>query len=205
MALGYEISHLLNFVSKEYNRVSFHGTEARIIRMQAEFLGTPLLQKKTTVKGYEKEFRDAVRSLLPKGVKGMVFGDIFIQGHKDWIENVCGELGLDAVEPLWGRKTEDVLSEFIDAGFEAVVASAQAKFIDREWLGRKVDREFMEYLKSKNIDVCGENGQYHTIVTDGPIFKKRIKILETRTIERDGYWFLDTRRYHHENKAFKVV
>lgn len=192
---GYYISHLVNFISKKYQRVSFHGTEAKLIQMQAEALDVPVVQKETTPDGYEKEFKKAVRQLIPGGVKGMVFGDIYLEEHKHWVERVCGDLGIEAIEPLWGKNTEDILKEFIDAGFEAVVVSAQSKFVDKKWIGKRVDKEFLQYLKENNIDVCGENGEYHTVVVNGPGFNKGIKIENMRTIRRDGYWFLDTVKY----------
>ena len=196
MLSGYDISYLVNFVSKEYKRVSFHGTEAKLIQMQAESIGIRLLQKETTKDGYEQEFKEAIRSLIPDGITGMVFGDIYLQEHKDWTERVCSELGIEAVEPLWGKEPEEILSDFIDAGFEAVIVGAQSKFIHREWIGRQVDRNFMEYLKNRNICPCGENGEYHTLVINGPIFNKRIEIIEAKTINRNNLWFLDTCKYH---------
>ena len=192
---GYKISHLVNFISQEFKRVSFHGTESRLIQLQSQSLGIPLLQKETTWNGYEQEFRGAVRSLLPEGIKGMVFGDIYLQEHKDWVERVCGDLGIEAVEPLWDKNPENVFTDFIDAGFEAIIVSAKAELIDEGWIGQRVDRKFMEYLKAKNIDLCGENGEYHTLVVDGPLFNRRIEIVESRTISRDNYWFLDTGKY----------
>lgn len=192
---GYNVSHLLNFISKEHKRVSFHGTEAKLIQLQAEAIGIPLLQKETTWNGYEQEFKDAVKSLFPDGVTGMVFGDIYLQEHKDWVERVCRELGIEAIEPLWGQDTERILLDFIDAGFEATIVSAKSDLFDDKWIGRKLDREFLSHLKDNNIDPCGENGEYHTLVTDGPMFQKKIKIAKSQPITRDGYWFLDTLEY----------
>ncbi len=192
---GYNISHLLNFISKEYKRVSFHGTEARLIQLQAEAIGIPLLQKETTWNGYEQEFKDAVKSLIPDGVKGIVFGDIYLQEHKDWVERVCRELGIEAIEPLWGQDQERVLLEFIDAGFEATIVSAKSDLFDDKWMGRKVSREFLSHLKDNNNDLCGENGEYHTFVTDVPTFQNKIKITKSKPIMRDDHWFLDTLEY----------
>ena len=192
---GYEISHLANFISQEFKRVSFHGTESRLIQLQSQAIGIPVLQKETTPNGYEQEFKEAVRSLLPEGIKGMVFGDIYLQEHRDWVERVCGELGIEAVEPLWGKSSEEVLTGFISAGFEAIIISAQAELIDKDWIGQRVDRDFMNYLKAKNVEICGENGEYHTLVLNGPLFKWRIEVNEGETIKRGNYWFLDTRQY----------
>ena len=105
------------------------------------------------------------------------------------------KIGIEAVEPLWEKNPEEVLSGFIDSGFEALIVSAQSKFIGQEWLGRRVDRKFLNYLKRKDIDICGENGEYHTLVVDGPIFRRRIEIIQSRTIKRENHWFLDTCRY----------
>jgi uncharacterized protein (TIGR00290 family) len=131
----------------------------------------------------------------------MVFDDIYLQEHKDWVARVCGELGIEAVEPLWGKNPEEVLSDFIDSGFEALIVSAQSEFIGQEWIGRRVDRGFMNYLRHRDIDICGENGEYHTLVVDGPIFGTRIEIIQSRTIERDNYRFLDTCRYRLVHKG----
>lgn len=195
MGKGYQISHLVNFISKEFHRVSFHGTEARLIQLQSQAIGITLLQKETTRDGYEQEFKEAVQSLIPSGVEGMVFGDLYLQEHRDWVERVCRDLGIKAIEPLWGKNTEDILSGFIQKGFEAVIVSAKSDLIDEHWIGRRVDKAFMEYLKKKDIDICGENGEYHTLVTNGPIFNGRVRLIESRIISRDNYWFLDTIRY----------
>ena len=192
---GYEISHLVNFISGDFHRVSFHGTEARLIQLQSEAIGIPLLQKETTWGRYEQEFKEAVRSLIPTGVEGMVFGDIYLQEHKDWVKMVCSDLGIEAVEPLWGKSTEEIICNFIDLGFEAVIVSAKADLIAEDWIGRRLDKAFIDYLRGENIDLCGENGEYHTLVTDGPIFNGRIQLIESRTINRDNYWLLDTTSY----------
>jgi diphthine-ammonia ligase len=195
LAQGYKISHLVNFVSQQYQRVSFHGTDKRLIQLQSQAIGIPVFQKETTFGNYTEDFKNAIRTLLPGGIKGMVFGDIYNDQHLAWVEGVCAELGIEAVEPLWGKSTESILTGFIDAGFEAVIVSAKAQLIDEEWLGRVVDRDFINYLKSRNVDLCGENGEYHTLVVGGPLFKRKIEITESRTIKREGYWFLDTIKY----------
>ncbi len=192
---GYSVSYLVNFISKEYKRVSFHGTEAKLIQLQAEVIGIPLLQKETTWDGYEQEFKEAVKSLLPNGVEGMVFGDRYLQEHRDWVERVCRELGIKAIEPLWGRDPEESLIEFIDAGFEALIVSASSSLFDEKWVGGKVDRDFLRYLQHNSIDVCGENGEYHTVVIGGPLFKKKINITKSRVIKREDRWLLDTIEY----------
>ncbi len=196
---GYKISHLVNFISEEHKRVSFHGIEARLIKLQSGLAGIQLVQDETTPDGYEQEFKNTVQGLIPQGIKGMVFGDLYLEEHKQWVERVCGELGIEAIEPLWKIDTEKTMNDFINEGFEAVVVSSQKKFVGKEWIGRKVNREFLEYLKTKpEVDICGENGEYHTFVVGGPLFKGEIDITQSQVIERNGYWFLDI-------KDFRVV
>lgn len=195
LAKGYRVSHLVNFISKKYHRVRFHGTEAKLIQLQAGAIGIPLLQKETKDDDYEPAFKKAVKSLLPNGITGMIFGDIYIQGHREWVERICGELGIKALEPLWGQDPERILREFINAGFEAIVISANANLMDKKWVGQRLDKKFLKYLKDHKIDRCGEQGEYHTLVINGPIFKKKIKIIKSKPILRDGYWFLDTIQY----------
>lgn len=199
---GYKVSHLVNFISAEYKRVAFHGIEARLIQAQADAIGIPLLQKEVHPDDYEPAFKDAVRSLLSTGIKGMVFGDIYLQEHRQWVTRVCQEMGIEAIEPLWGIRTEDILDEFIKNGFEAIVVSAKADTqfgpygIAKEWIGHKVDDEFIRYLKTKPyIDLCGESGEYHTFVVNGPLFKKPVIVDKRQVIKRDTPWgkwyFLD--------------
>jgi len=195
---GYTVSYLVNFISTEPQRVRFHGTDVKLIQMQSQAIGISLIQKETTWNGYEQDFKVAIADLIPRGVKGMIFGDIYVQEHLDWVERVCADLGIIAVEPLWGQNPENILSSFIDSGFEAVVVSAKSDLIDKDWIGRKADRSFMQYLSKRGIDFCGENGEYHTLVTGGPIFKQRMQLLDSRTINKDGYWLLDTVKYQFE-------
>jgi diphthine-ammonia ligase len=195
LAQGYKVSHLVNCVAKEYQRVNFHGTEKRLVQLQGEAVGIPVFQKETTFGNYEQDFKAAIRTLLPKGIKGMVFGDIYNDEHLKWVQGVCADLGIEAVEPLWGKSTDDVINDFLDVGFEAMIVAADARIIDEAWLGKKVDRDFINYLKSKNIDPCGESGEYHTLVVNGPLFERKIEITEGQTIRRGDYWFWDTVSY----------
>lgn len=192
---GYKIIFLVNFISKASKRVSFHGIESELIKTQSNLLGIPLHQKETTPGNYEYEFKDAVKSLEHYGIKGMVFGDIYLEEHRQWVQRVCNELVIEAIEPLWGRNTEELMQDFISNGFQAVVISGQEKFIDKEWIGRTVNKDFLEYLKTTDADICGEKGEYHTFVVSGPLFKGRIEITEKDLIRRNGYWFLDIKEF----------
>jgi len=197
---GYEVSHLVNFISREFRRVSFHGVRARLIRRQAQAMGIPLVQYTvpSDMSLYEQRFKEAVSVLKRKGVEGMVFGDIYLQEHRDWIERVCGELGITPILPLWGMAPEYVLSEFIEADFEAVVVAANAGIFSEEWLGRRIDHSFLAELKrlsqGRETDLCGEQGEYHTLAVDGPLFQLRLEVVFGVKVQRNGYWFLDIPR-----------
>jgi diphthine-ammonia ligase len=200
LARGYEVSYLLNFISREFRRVSFHGTRAHLISYQAQAIGIPLVQHTVLpdMALYERWFKEAVSGLKRKGAEGMVFGDIHLQEHRDWIERVCTEIGITPILPLWGKTPECVLSDFVQAGFEAIVISARADIFGEEWLGRRIDRSFLSDLKKlgqeKEVDVCGEQGEYHTLVLDGPLFRKRMQVTHGVRVQRNGYWFLDISR-----------
>jgi uncharacterized protein (TIGR00290 family) len=196
MLEGYDVAYLVNTVSKEYQRVRFHGIKDDVIQAQARAIGIPIFQKETSGENYESDFKKGVKSLIScKDIPFMVFGDIHLQSGLEWVEKVCKELGIKAIEPLWKIPTKEILLNFIDAGFEAYVTSCQAKLLGKEFVGRKLDKKFLEDASKLGIDVCGENGEYHTLVVDGPIFKQRLNILETKKVLRDGYWFLDIRKY----------
>ena len=195
---GYKIKYLLNFISKEYGRCCFHGIEGKLIKLQAELIGIPLIQKEVSqdMQEYEEEFKVAVSEL--KGIKAMVFGDIYLEEHKKWVERVCGDLGIAAVEPLWNSSPPSLVEEFIELGFKAIVVSCQADKFSKNFVGREVNKDLVNELKSRNICPCGENGEFHTLVIDGPVFKRRIKILKSEPVFKEGfwkYWFLDIKSY----------
>ena len=195
---GYNVKYLLNFISKEFKRCCFHGIEAKLIQLQAKLIGIPLIQKEVTadMQEYEKEFKVAVSGL--KDIKAMIFGDIYLEEHLNWVKRVCQNIGISAIEPLWNSLPSDLAEEFINLGFKAVVVSCQADKFGKDFVGREVDKELLDELKSRNICPCGENGEFHTLVVDGPIFERRIEILESEPVFKEGfwkYWFLDIKKY----------
>ncbi len=188
---GMKISHLVHFDRPN----NLHGVDPALIRVQAELAGIPIVQRKVDSKDFEREFKATVGSFAKNGTKGMVFGDIYLEPHKEWVDRTCGGLGIEAIEPLWGMETENIMRDFFDAGFETIVASGYRKLIDRKFIGRKMDGEFIEYLKSRKLDICGESGEFHTFVTAGPLFRGRIEITDSDVTNRDGFWFLDVKKY----------
>jgi uncharacterized protein (TIGR00290 family) len=188
---GMKVSRLVHF-DRPFN---LHGVSAEMIKQQAELAGIPLIQKNVGQDNFEHEFKETIGALAKNGTRGVVFGDIYLEPHKEWVDRVCGELGLEAVEPLWGIRTENIIEDFIKEGFETLVVSGNQNLIDKRFIGRKMDGEFIEYLKSKKLDVCGESGEFHTFVTGGPLFRGRIEITDAGVTSRQGFWFLDVRDY----------
>lgn len=129
-----------------------------------------------------------------------MFGNI--ETHKDLVDRICSDLGINLLLPLWKLNSEQIIADFIEAGFEAIIVSVKADLFGKEWLGRKIDKKFVSDLRSYNkaIDSCGENGEFHTFVTDGPMFKNRVRIVKSEKILRDGLWFMDISRYTVERK-----
>jgi diphthine-ammonia ligase len=188
---GLHISHLVHFDRPE----NLHGVDPGMILEQARLTGIPLIQKQVNQQEFEAEFKRTMTSLKAEGITGMIFGDIYLVPHKEWIDRICSELDIEAVLPLWNMDTGTIIQEFFRCGFETIVASGDRKLIDRKWIGRRMDDRFIEYLRENKLDVCGENGEFHTFVTAGPLFKGRIEITDSSVTGRDGFWFLDVKDY----------
>ena len=197
---GYRIKYLLNFMSRESKRGCFHGIEFRLLKFQAGLVGIPLVQKEVSpdMKKYEDEFKAAVTELRGEDLGTMVFGDIYLEEHENWIKRVCGELNINALEPLWQNSPGKIIDEFVEAGFKAIIVSCKADVMGKEFLGRYVDKNLVEELKKKGVCPCGEKGEFHTLVVDGPIFSKPIKIVEAEPVIKESFWkhwFLDIKKY----------
>jgi len=194
---GVEISCLVNMASEDGKRSRSHGVISELINSQAEAIGIPIVQRKTTWESYEEEFKKTTSELRRKGIHVGVFGDIDLKEHRDWIERVCSETGIKPVLPLWEETRKELLLEFIDKGFQAIIVAIHSDFFDPEWLGRKIDRQFiLELEKVERIDLCGEHGEYHTFVYDGPIFKKPVEFQIGEKRLREKHWFLELRPPH---------
>ena len=155
-------------------------------------MGLPLIQVHTSWEEYEANFKDAMRTLQAAGVEGGVFGDMDLEEHRAWVERVCVEVGLVPLLPLWKADPWALLEEFWAAGFRAIVVAAR---IDPTFLGRSLDRELVAEMTARGAHPCGENGEYHTLVTDGPLFRCPLHVESPPdgppVYEHDGVWFLN--------------
>lgn len=189
---GYDIKYLLNFTSSENPGTSIsHGISAGLINDQASSVGVPILQRCAFTRTYEAEFKKTAIALKKEGIDKIVFGDIYLREHRDWIDKICGILKVEPIFPIWRTDTDALLKEFIDEGFESLIVSVRKDALGEKWLGKKLDAEFMdEIYKLADIDPCGEKGEFHTVVLNGPCFQKRIEIIETEMTASSTYWFL---------------
>ena len=188
---GLKVGYLFTMLNEDGLRSRGHGLRKEVIEAQAKAIQIPIIYGKATWDSYEDEFKRVIRDLKNRGIEGGVFGDLDFQENRDWVEKVCSEVGLQVYEPLWKLKYEIVLTEFINRGFEAIIVSAKSDLIDSNWTGHPLNWDFIDFLRSRKIDLCGENGEYHTLVTNGPIFKHHLKILESREMEKNDRWLLD--------------
>jgi diphthine-ammonia ligase len=195
---GFDVSSLLNF--RDLNRRRSHEINPELLYAQSEAIGIPIIQ--IGFESYEQEFKKVIRNLneCGAGIEGAVFGHI--KTHKHLVDRICSDLDLKLLLPLWEQNSEQIITDFINAGFEAIIVSVKADLFDKEWHGRKIDKKFVSDLRSYNnaIDPCGENGEFHTFVIDGPMFKKKLRIVKSEKILRDGFWLMDIQDFTMKEK-----
>jgi uncharacterized protein (TIGR00290 family) len=199
---GYDVPLLLNTISERYQRVRFHGTPAAMLPAQAAAMGRELVQWPTPDETYEEAFLAALRHLQDRGVTGVIFGDIFPEANRDWCRRMCDTVGLEAIHPIFAWDTEAVMARFLEAGFEAVVVSGRPDYFSAAQMGQRLGGAFLEWCRAQpGLDVCGENGEFHTVVVDGPLFVQRLEITEGEPCQVNGHWFLDIRQWEARPKA----
>ncbi len=203
---GITVDLLLTSVNNHFNRVSMHGIRRELLHKQAKSLGIPLetieLPETPSMEEYNEILQKKVNDLQAKNYTKAVFGDIFLEDLKVYRENQLKPYGIECYFPLWKKDTRKLVEEFIELGFKAVVVSTKAELLDESFVGREISESFLKDLP-KNVDPCGENGEFHTFCYDGPIFKspilfqigeKQYKQYELEKGKEDtalGFWFCD--------------
>lgn len=190
----FEILALLTTVSDQFHRVSMHGVREELLNQQAASLGLPIEKVHVPYPCpnavYEQKMSTFLTSYKCKGLTHVIFGDLFLEDVRRYREEKLSQIGITAVFPLWKENTSKMARSMLKLGFRAVVTCVDMKKLDPTFAGRYYDESFLDELPS-SVDPCGENGEFHTFVIDGPIFKNRIEITVGKSVMRDGFQFVD--------------
>ena len=207
LALYYAIQNggkpkfLFTVMAEGGERSRSHGLPRALLELQSYRLGIPIVFRNASWDEYESEFLAALREFKTGGIETGVFGDIDVDSNREWVERVCGVTGVVPYHPLWKRSRQALLHEFIDLQFKATVVVIRNDKLDSHFLGREIDQRTITEMEEAGIDASGELGEYHTVVTDGPIFSSRI-FLEIRGRKiLNEYSFLDTLERSTENEG----
>jgi len=202
---NYSIDKLVTSVNENFLRVLMHGVQEELLNQQAESIGLPLekiyFPEEVSMEFYGEIMKNKMLQLASEGFEFSVFGDIFLEDLKNYRESKLQEVNLKAVFPLWKRDSKELMKEFISVGFKAITVSISEKHLDKSFVGRELDIDFINDLP-ENVDACGENGEFHTFVYDGPIFKKPIEFFigektkrnytkEEKTNWDTSFWYID--------------
>jgi uncharacterized protein (TIGR00290 family) len=172
---GIQPKYLLNMIIANH----LFPVKKQIISAQADAINMPIIIKKTSLENYEQNYIRALRQINQK-VDMCVFGDIDCKEHGAWDKKVCRQASLQPLLPLWLKDRHKLIYNFLDLGFEATIVTVNTKYLDKSFLGKKLSMNLIKKFSTMGIDICGENGEYHTIVTDGPIFTKPLKLYKPR-------------------------
>jgi len=190
----YRVAALLTTVTCDYDRISMHGVRRVLLEKQADSLGLPLHQvlisKGATNEEYEMKMAEAFSVYRKQGIDSIVFGDLFLEDIRAYREKFLARHNMRGLFPVWKRDTSVFVKEFIASGFKAVVTCVDSKVLDQSFAGRMIDEEFLSSLPS-HVDPCGENGEFHSFVFDGPIFTEAVKFSIGEAVSRESFWFRD--------------
>ena len=188
------ITALLTTVTEGYERISMHGVRRELLERQAKSIGLPLhevrIPQQCVNPIYEARMEKALRVHFEKGVRRVAFGDIFLEDLRAYRERNLARIGMTALFPIWKRDTRELIRFFHSQRFCAVAACIDSKILDPSFAGRELDESFFRDLPP-NADPCGENGEFHTFVFDGPIFRFPIPVRAGDVVNRDGFVFCD--------------
>lgn len=188
------ITALLTTITEEYDRISMHGVRRVLLERQAESIGLPLhavlIPPQCINATYEARMKEALNQHLACGVQRVAFGDIFLEDLRVYRERNLAQLGMEALFPIWKRDTRELARDFLRLGFRAITVCVDPRVLDPSFAGRVLDESFFDDLP-RGVDPCGENGEFHTFVFDGPVFRAPIRFVVGETVMRDGFCFCD--------------
>ncbi len=186
---GYTPTVLLNVLNEEGKISRSHGIPSSILQEQAISMGLPIHLISSSWKDYEQNFIEALIQLKETyHIAFAVFGDIDLQAHRDWEEKVCNNTQIEAILPLWQLNRKDLVLQMLAAGIETIIVSCNT-IMGEAFLGKTLTPALIETLVSLGVDACGENGEFHTLVTNCPLFNKGIEITIKEKVLHEDYWF----------------
>jgi uncharacterized protein (TIGR00290 family) len=190
--MEYDIVALVTTITTDYDRVSMHGVRRVLLEEQAASLGFPLeevfLSKDTSMENYGLKMRQMLEKYRDAGVSTVAFGDIFLEDVRKYREDNLLKIGMKALFPLWKKDTRVLAHSFIKSGFKAIVTCVDSTVLDKTFVGKKFDTRFLSCLPS-SVDPCGENGEFHSFVFDGPIFHTPIRFTKGEIVLRDNRFY----------------
>jgi uncharacterized protein (TIGR00290 family) len=193
-AHGHRVTALLTTITEEYDRISMHGVRRVLLERQAVSIGLPLhtvmIPPQCINATYEARMKEALNEHLARGVQRVAFGDIFLEDLRLYRERNLVQLGMEALFPIWKRDTRELASEFLRLGFQGIAVCIDPLVLDPSFAGRVLDESFFADLPA-GVDPCGENGEFHTFVFDGPVFRTPIRFVTGEKVLRDGFYFCD--------------
>ena len=188
------VTALLTTVTEGYERISMHGVRRELLERQAQSIGLPLLEVRIPPQCvnpiYEARMEEALRVHYNRGVRKVAFGDIFLEDLRVYREKNLARIGMTALFPIWKRDTRELIRLFHAQRFRAIAVCVDPKVLDRRFAGRELDESFFPDLPP-GVDPCGENGEFHTFVFDGPIFRSPIPVRTGDVVDRDSFIFFD--------------
>jgi uncharacterized protein (TIGR00290 family) len=191
----YNVCALLTTITEDYDRISMHGVRRVLLEVQADSLGIPLekvfISKDISNEEYELKMQKICEKYVGKGVSTVGFGDVFLEDVRKYRELNLSKIGMKALFPLWGIDTTFLAHTFIDSGFKAVITCVDSQALGRDFVGREFDEQFLSELPP-SVDPCGENGEFHSFVYDGPVFKTKIWCTTGEVVFRENrFYFCD--------------
>jgi uncharacterized protein (TIGR00290 family) len=192
---SYEVLELLTTVTRDYDRISIHGVRRALVEQQANALGFPLeitfISKGASDAEYENELLKALKRQQDSGVSYVMFGDIFLEDVRKYRERILTKAKMNGIFPLWKRDTQVLARQFINLGFKAIITSIDSTVLGKAFAGREYDEKFLSDLPA-NVDPCGENGEFHSFVYDGPLFRERVGFKKGEIVLRENrFYFCD--------------
>jgi uncharacterized protein (TIGR00290 family) len=187
----YDVRVMVTMFDEAGERSRSHGLTPDVVAAQADRLGLGIISERCSWETYETAFGRALAMASVRGCQHVIFGDIFEDSHRAWTERLAASAGLVAHQPLWGEPTAALVREFLDRGGRARLVTVNDRWLDESWLGKSLSVELVDELTTLGVDPCGERGEYHTVVTDCPLFSSPLELEAGRQVAHRGCHALD--------------